>query len=158
MVLCVANFTPVDRKDFKMGVPREGKYTDAVTGVTYKSVSEESDGLDNSILLELAGLDVCYLVYEPYTDIEKKENAIIYETKAALEQAKQKALKAKEIEEEARLTAQAAKEAEQKAYKAALDAANASKEAEKQADEAKKRCEQIELDAKKKLDALKKIK
>lgn len=158
MVLCAANFTPVERKDFKMGVPREGKYIDASTGVVYKSVCDKYDGMDNSILLKLAGLDVCFLVYEPYTDIEKKENAIIYETKAALEQAKQKAMKAKEIEEEARLTAQAAKEAEQKAYKAAIDAANASKEAEKQADEARKRCEQIELDAKKKLDALKKIK
>ena len=157
MVLCVANFTPVEREYFKIGVPREGKYTDAATGVTYKSVCEESYGMDNSISLKLAGLDVCYLVYEPYTDIEKQENAIMHETRTALEQAKQKALRAKEVEEEARLTAQAAKEAEEKAYKAAVDAANASREAEKQADEARKRCEQIEIDAKKKLDALKKI-
>ncbi len=153
--LCVANFTPVDRSEFRMGVPYSGKYTSVSDGKVYKTVSESCDGREEAVTLPVLGLKVNFFKYEEYTETEKKENAIISEAKAAFEEAQRAAQRAKEVEEEAKARAKAAKEAEEQARKAAEEADAASKEAHRQAAEAKKRCEQVELDARKKLEALK---
>jgi 1,4-alpha-glucan branching enzyme len=156
VLLCVANFTPVDREEFRLGVPFAGKYTDIVTGKTFKTVTEEWDGKSESAALDVAGLSMSFFTYEPYTEVEKKESAIISEAKAAFAEAQQKAETAKKIDEEAKEAARVAKEAEKRARKAAEDADKASREAHRQADEARRRCEQIEAETKKKLEELKK--
>ena len=95
-----------------------------------------------------------FFTFEPFTEIEIEENAIMKEARIALEEAKKKALDAKIIETEAKETARAAAEARDIAQKAAKEAAKASEYATKQAEAAKLKCQQIEAEAKKKLAAL----
>jgi len=76
-LIAVCNFVPVERTDYKIGVPKKGRYklvfnSDAVefggTGVTEKSVKTSSymmHGFENSISLTLAPLSVIYLKYAP---------------------------------------------------------------------------------------------
>ena len=76
-VIAVCNFVPVERHDYRIGVPYKGRYklvfnTDAVefggSGVTEKSFKSENigmHGLDNSISMTLAPLSVIYLKYAP---------------------------------------------------------------------------------------------
>ena len=154
MIMAIANFTPVDRKGYVLGVPQAGKYTDMTTAKTYKSTDQESDGFDDSIKADLPGLSVSFFTFEPFTEIEIEENAIMKEARIALEEAKKKALDAKIIETEAKETARAAAEARDIALKAAKEAAKASEYATKQAEAAKLKCQQIEAEAKKKLAAL----
>lgn len=154
MIMAIANFTPVDRKGYVLGVPQSGKYTDMVSAEVYKSTDQESDGFEDSIKADLPGLCVSFFTFEPYTEIEVQENAIMKETRIALEEAKKKALDAKIIETEAKETARAAAEARDIALKAAKEAAKASEYATKQAEAAKLKCQQIEAEAKKKLAAL----
>ena len=124
------------------------------TAKTYKSTDQESDGFDDSIKADLPGLSVSFFTFEPFTEIEIEENAIMKEARIALEEAKKKALDAKIIETEAKETARAAAEARDIAQKAAKEAAKASEYATKQAEAAKLKCQQIEAEAKKKLAAL----
>ena len=67
-LLFVFNFTPVERKNFKVGVPAKGKYK-LVLGSDEKnqkkvltSVAKECDGFDNSLLIDIPRFGVC--VYE----------------------------------------------------------------------------------------------
>ena len=67
-LLFVLNFTPVERKNFKVGVPAKGKYK-LVLGSDEKnqkkvltSVAKECDGFDNSLLIDIPRFGVC--VYE----------------------------------------------------------------------------------------------
>lgn len=157
MIVCVSNFTPVERQAYGMNVPKAGKYTDMSTGKVFKSEKSMENGQEY-IIMELKPLGVHMLSYVPYTQLETEENMIIMEARMALEEARQKEITARAVEEEARQMAKEAKEARERAEKAAKEADRASAEAQKQAEQAKKKCEQIEIDAKKKLDALKRRK
>jgi len=76
-IIAVCNFVPVERTDYKIGVPYKGRYkvvfnTDAPefggSGITAKSVSSKHyamHGFDESISLTLAPLSVIYLKYSP---------------------------------------------------------------------------------------------
>ncbi len=76
-LIAVCNFVPVERLDYKIGVPKKGRYklvfnTDAEefggSGITKKSVSSKHfamHGFDDSISLDLAPLSVVYLKYAP---------------------------------------------------------------------------------------------
>ena len=76
-IIAVCNFVPVERQDYKIGVPKKGRYklvfnSDAVefggTGVSEKSVKTTHylmHGFENSISLTLAPLSVIYLKYAP---------------------------------------------------------------------------------------------
>jgi len=76
-LIAVCNFVPVERRDYRIGVPFKGKYklvfnTDAVefggSGITEKSFKSESIGMhgfDESISMTLAPLSVIYLKYSP---------------------------------------------------------------------------------------------
>ncbi len=76
-IIAVCNFVPVERTDYKIGVPYKGRYkvvfnTDAPefggSGITAKSVSSKHyamHGFDESISLSLAPLSVIYLKYSP---------------------------------------------------------------------------------------------
>ena len=76
-IIAVCNFVPVERRDYRIGVPQKGKYklvfnTDAVefggSGITetsFKSESVPMHGNDNSITMTLAPLSVIYLRFSP---------------------------------------------------------------------------------------------
>ena len=76
-IIAVCNFVPVERHDYRIGVPFKGRYklvfnSDAVefggSGVTEKSFKSDNIGMhgfDNSISMTLAPLSVIYLKYAP---------------------------------------------------------------------------------------------
>ena len=80
-VICVCNFVPVTRENYRIGVPRDGRYkvvldTDAAEfggdgilkkrGIrSFKAEDEPMHGLDYSISLTLPALSTLYLVNEP---------------------------------------------------------------------------------------------
>lgn len=76
-IIAVCNFVPVERKDYKIGVPQKGRYklvfnTDALefggTGVTeksFKTTHYAMHGFDESISMTLAPLSVIYLKFAP---------------------------------------------------------------------------------------------
>ncbi|HRR76177.1 MAG TPA: 1,4-alpha-glucan branching protein GlgB [Ruminococcus sp.] len=90
-LITVCNFVPVERRDYRIGVPFKGKYklvfnTDATefggSGVTEKSFKSDSIGMhgfDESISMTLAPLSVIYLKYSPV----KKRAPRTDETKSA---------------------------------------------------------------------------
>jgi len=96
-IITVCNFVPVERRDYRIGVPFKGRYklvfnTDAVeyggSGITEKSFKSDSVGMhgfDDSISMTLAPLSVIYLKFSPVkkrapktekaSDTEKKAKA-----------------------------------------------------------------------------------
>ena len=76
-LITVCNFVPVERKDYKIGVPKKGRYklvfnSDAnefggsgITEKSFKSIHYSMHGFDDSISLTLAPLSVIYLKYSP---------------------------------------------------------------------------------------------
>ena len=74
-LITVCNFVPVERKDYKIGVPKKGRYklvfnSDAnefggsgITEKSFKSIHYSMHGFDDSISLTLAPLSVIYLKY-----------------------------------------------------------------------------------------------
>ena len=84
-LVVVCNFCPVQRNDYRIGVPFEGKYvvelnTDAPefggSGVSEKefvTIPEEMHGLQQCISMTLAPLSVVYLKYKP---VPKKRAAV----------------------------------------------------------------------------------
>ncbi len=84
-VIAVCNFVPVERRDYRIGVPYKGRYklmfnTDAkefggsgVTEKTFKSENEGMHGHDQSISMTLAPLSVIYLKYTPVKKRTPKE-------------------------------------------------------------------------------------
>ena len=76
-LIAVCNFCPVQRNDYKIGVPKEGRYqvvfnTDAVSyggsGVTekkFESLPIAMHGFEQCISMTLAPLSVMYLKYIP---------------------------------------------------------------------------------------------
>ena len=83
-IIAVCNFVPVERRDYRIGVPYKGKYkvvftTDDVefggNGIgekSYKSEEISMHGHENSISMTLAPLSVMYLKYVP---IKKKSKS-----------------------------------------------------------------------------------
>lgn len=95
-VISVCNFVPVERHDYRIGVPYKGRYklvfnTDAVefggsgvTEKTFKSENTSMHGFDNSISMTLAPLSVIYLKYSPVKKrTPKTEDESIVKEKAA---------------------------------------------------------------------------
>ena len=96
-IITVCNFVPVERRDYRIGVPFKGRYklvfnTDAVeyggSGITEKSFKSDSVGMhgfDDSISMTLAPLSAIYLKFSPVkkrapktekaSDTEKKAKA-----------------------------------------------------------------------------------
>ena len=83
-IIAVCNFVPVERKNYRIGVPHKGRYklvfnTDAaefggsdVTENSFRSDSVPMHGHDNSITMTLAPLSVIYLRYVPVKKRETK--------------------------------------------------------------------------------------
>ena len=158
-VIGAVNFTPVERKEFCIGVDEAGKYTDVLNGsVVYESSEYNWNSKDESVFVDLKPLGISLYTYEPYTDIEKERIKIEKETKEALMLAKKEADEAKAVKDAAIERAKQAKEAEIIALAAAKEAEKAEKEAAKKAEEARIACIKIDENAKKKLAELKKWK
>ncbi|MBE6840013.1 MAG: 1,4-alpha-glucan branching protein GlgB [Ruminococcus sp.] len=89
-IIAVCNFVPVERTDYKIGVPKKGRYklifnSDAIefggSGITQKSYTSKHysmHGFDDSISLTLAPLSVIYLKHTPVkprkTNVKKNIN------------------------------------------------------------------------------------
>lgn len=157
-VIGAVNFTPVERKEFCIGVDEAGKYTDVLNGsVVYESSEYNWNSKDESVFVDLKPLGISLYTYEPYTEIEKERIKIEKETKEALMLAKKEADEAKAVKDAAIERAKQAKEAEIIALAAAKEAEKAEKEAAKKAEEARIACIKIDENAKKKLAELKKM-
>lgn len=157
-VIGAVNFTPVERKEFCIGVDEAGKYTDVLNdSVVYESSEHNWNSKDESVFVDLKPLGISLYTYEPYTEIEKERIKIEKETKEALMLAKKEADEAKAVKDAAIERAKQAKEAEIIALAAAKEAEKAEKEAAKKAEEARIACIKIDEDAKKKLAELKKM-
>ena len=157
-VIGAVNFTPVERKEFCIGVDEAGKYTDVLNdSVVYESSEHNWNSKDEPVFVDLKPLGISLYTYEPYTEIEKERIKIEKETKEALMLAKKEADEAKAVKDAARERAKQAKEAEIIALAAAKEAEKAEKEAAKKAEEARIACIKIDENAKKKLAELKKM-
>lgn len=157
-VIGAVNFTPVERKEFCIGVDEAGKYTDVLNdSVVYESSEHNWNSKDESVFVDLKPLGISLYTYEPYTEIEKERIKIEKETKEALMLAKKEADEAKAVKDAAIERAKRAKEAEIIALAAAKEAEKAEKEAAKKAEEARIACIKIDENAKKKLAELKKM-
>ena len=157
-VIGAVNFTPVERKEFCIGVDEAGKYTDVLNdSVVYESSELIWNSKDESVFVDLKPLGISLYTYEPYTEIEKERIKIEKETKEALMLAKKEADEAKAVKDAAIERAKQAKEAEIIALAAAKEAEKAEKEAAKKAEEARIACIKIDENAKKKLAELKKM-
>lgn len=157
-VIGAVNFTPVERKEFCIGVDEAGKYTDVLNdSVVYESYEHNWNSKDESVFVDLKPLGISLYTYEPYTEIEKERIKIEKETKEALMLAKKEADEAKAVKDAAIERAKQAKEAEIIALAAAKEAEKAEKEAAKKAEEARIACIKIDENAKKKLAELKKM-
>lgn len=157
-VIGAVNFTPVERKEFCIGVDEAGKYTDVLNdSVVYESSEHNWNSKDESVFVDLKPLGLSLYTYEPYTEIEKERIKIEKETKEALMLAKKEADEAKAVKDAAIERAKQAKEAEIIALAAAKEAEKAEKEAAKKAEEARIACIKIDENAKKKLAELKKM-
>ena len=157
-VIGAVNFTPVERKEFCIGVDEAGKYTDVLNdSVVYESSEHNWNSKDESVFVDLKPLGISLYTYEPYTEIEKERIKIEKETKVALMLAKKEADEAKAVKDAAIERAKQAKEAEIIALAAAKEAEKAEKEAAKKAEEARIACIKIDENAKKKLAELKKM-
>ena len=170
-LLVIANFTPVVRKDFRMGVLEPGKYkeifnTDAahfggqniLNEQQLSSEKVERNGCENSIVLDLPPLALTVYAYEPFTKLELEEIRIREEAELAAKAAQEQAWQAEQLKVKAEEEAQAALEAQKQAELAAKAAQQACEEAEKQAQEAEAAKLKIEQETKKKLAALKRRK
>lgn len=157
-VIGAVNFTPVERKEFCIGVDEAGKYTDVLNdSVVYESSEHNWNSKDESVFVDLKPLGISLYTYEPYTEIEKERIKIEKETKEALMLVKKEADEAKAVKDAAIERAKQAKEAEIIALAAAKEAEKAEKEAAKKAEEARIACIKIDENAKKKLAELKKM-
>lgn len=157
-VIGAVNFTPVERKEFCIGVDEAGKYTDVLNdSVVYESSEHNWNSKDESVFVDLKPLGISLYTYEPYTEIEKERIKIEKETKEALMLAKKEADEAKAVKDAAIERAKQAKGAEIIALAAAKEAEKAEKEAAKKAEEARIACIKIDENAKKKLAELKKM-
>ena len=112
-VIGAVNFTPVERKEFCIGVDEAGKYTDVLNdSVVYESSEHNWNSKDESVFVDLKPLGISLYTYEPYTEIEKERIKIEKETKEALMLAKKEADEAKAVKDAAIERAKQAKEAE----------------------------------------------
>ncbi len=164
----VFNFTPVERKAYRLFVCEEGKYKEcfnsslkefggnlAKTKTVYRSDREdEHPDARKFIDIDIPGFSaVCYEC-EAYTEEEIEENKILKEAAVAKKNAEDKAKIAKELATKAEEEARVALEAEKKAKQKADEAVRAKEEAERKAKEAIKASIRIDEETKLRLEKL----
>lgn len=167
----VANFTPVVREEYRLGVSKAGKYTEVfnsdsisfggqgnINEGVVKSERVEFNGKDESIVITLPPLAITVFEYEPYTLIELEEIQIRHEATMAKRKAEEESHIAQELKLKAEEEARQAQEAAKLAQEAALAAVKAKESAEKKALLAQKASIKIEQEMQKKLEKLAKLK
>ena len=87
-LVVVCNFCPVERTNYRIGVPYEGKYTQVFSSdarkyggetarlKSYKSESEPMHGFENSIVLTIAPMSVTFYKIEKKVHKPKKEKTV----------------------------------------------------------------------------------
>ena len=169
MDIVAVNFTPVERKDYELNVPKAGKYKlvfnsdneeyggdGKVEAVVVKSAVEADSNDRYKMFVDIPASAMVVYKYEPYTDIEIKEIQIKNEAKAAKVEAEKRVDLARELADKAEEEAVRAANAEKEAKESLRLAQNARKEAEKKALEAVKESERIDEEMKLRLSQLKK--
>lgn len=99
-IIAVCNFVPVERQDYRIGVPFKGRYkvvfnTDSkefggtgITETSFRSDSVPMHGFDDSISMTLAPLSVIYLKYAPTRKKAQKTESSETKTKKRSSKAK----------------------------------------------------------------------
>ena len=87
-LVVVCNFCPVERTNYRIGVPYEGKYTQVFSSdarkyggetarlKSYKSESEPMHGFENSVVLTIAPMSVTFYKIEKKVHKPKKEKTV----------------------------------------------------------------------------------
>lgn len=166
ILISVLNFTPVERTDFRIKVPKQGKYRvifdstlkdDKMQEVAvYESQKDYQEDGEEVIFIKLQALAGVICEYEPYTELELERIQIKREAQAAQKEADEEARSAEQLKQEAIEKARLAKEAKEKADIAAKEALEAQREAETRAELARKNSEMIAKVAEQKLAELEK--
>lgn len=162
MLVIVCNFSGVDRKDYKIGVPYPGKYKEIFNSdlkkyggngyTNAKAISSELDECDEreeSIKITSPAFSVVAFSYIPFTE---KEKAAIEEKRAIAKQKREESLKLQELiaqEDEVKEAAIAARAVAQEAELIAKDALKKSMDAAQKAQDLEKRAKDLENKRKK---------
>ena len=120
-LIAVCNFVPVERHDYRIGVPQKGRYklvfnTDAVefggsgmTETSFKTDKVPMHGYDNSISMTLAPLSVIYIRFSPVKKREPKADSSTVKTAAKKTTVKKTTAAGKKTASAAKKTAAAPK-------------------------------------------------
>ena len=162
MLVVVCNFSGVDRKDYKIGVPYPGKYKEIFNSdlkkfggngyTNAKAISSELDECDEreeSIKIISPAFSVVAFSYIPFTE---KEKAAIEEKRAIAKQRREESQKLQELiaqEDEVKEAAIAARAVAQEAELVAKDALKKSMDAAQKAQDLEKRAKDLENKRKK---------
>ena len=85
-IVCVCNFVPVDRENYRIGVPRKGSYRQIFSSdlkkyggnsdelISYKSEPVPMHGYDNSIAIKIPAMSVTYYKVPAKHTKKKKES------------------------------------------------------------------------------------
>lgn len=168
-ITVVVNFTPVERKDYKLKVSKPGKYKILLNSDDVKyggdsrvdtkcipSMYELNEDNKDILNITIPGSSAVIYGYTPFSQEEIKEIEIRRTAAIAKKEAEDKAREARELAIKADEEAKAAIEAERVAKESCRLAVKASKEAEKRAKEAMEASLRIDEETKRKLDELKK--
>lgn len=181
-LMAVLNFTPVERKNFRFGVTKPGKYNEifnsadgrfvavgkktahlsgdgqcggnSAAPTVYESDDEPYRGMGESISVNIPPLGAVVYEYAPYTKVELEIRSVKKNAVAAKKAAEEEARLAEDLKIQAAERVKAAKEAEEAAKKSAKEAVEAQKKAEKKAAEAEEASRKIDEETKKKLGEL----
>ncbi len=165
-LLVVCNFSGVDRKDYKVGVPYPGKYKEIFSSDSKKfggkgfvnsrviaSKEDECDAREESIRIKSPAFGINVFSYTPFTAKEKAEiekQKEIERQRRIAEERKRKAVEAENAAKEAaKIAMEKAKEADRlakEALKRAMEEAQYAQELEKKAKELEKERQKIEVE------------
>lgn len=154
-ILVVINFTPMERKAFRLGISKPGKYSNILDKKEILwTTNEPYNGQEHSLLVDLKPLEAALYDYVEFSESEKKRIKIISETNIALSKALDD-VKAKEsIFEEAKKVAEDAAKAEKEAIRIAKATAKEYADAQKGLKAAKELCDKIKKESDMKLSKL----
>lgn len=153
-LVIAVSFTPVERDNYKIGVPYFGKYTEIfnsdavefggdgkVNAEVICSDRSECDERDNSICIKIAGLGISVFKYSPFTEAELEEIRIREEENKKKEEERRRK-EAKKEEERRRLEAK--KEEERRRKEALKEEERLRKEADKRIKDTEKKIKEEE--------------
>lgn len=162
----VINFTPVERENYRLPVAEPGKYKEVFNSslkkyggkgkVNNKFTNSDNEDMGGKDYIDITLPASSIVIYEctPYTCIELEEIAVIKKAAIAKRDAEQKALEARNLQEQAEAEAARALEAEKLAKEAAKAAVKARDEAIRRANEALELSKRIDEETKQKLEEL----